>query len=471
MSSTTLVADSERSQLLRRPLVWFLAIEGLFLGLFFLLLALGFPQAAAAALAAPVQLLLWVVLSENQFAILLFFAAVVPLAFSEMLPPLYHYSVFYHGTAALLAMTQAGRHLISRREPQWRLSPLEFAPVVIIGLWIAVSCVNAFLRGWANRMMISFTFFNLELLVIGYFFAVVPRSKEQVRTVVNLLIAGTVLMALLIPFLPAPIGEGGILGGKLIVTPFSIFNLNHFGGVVACIAMVISALLVTSSSGRTRLILLLTMLPLLVTLVLTKSRGAWLGFALGFVYMVLRARSMRLMLLAAFIGLLFVSSSVVRYTVFIRAAETSARDPSLAGRLLLWKYAWDLGRKNWLLGVGQENFRHVKHLSGFPLPRWHSFKYNSHNLFLEHFVNLGVVGLICFLWLVIGAWRKYNRLARSRDPDIRGLGLGFAAAIVVLLGHGLVDSYLFVHGVAALVMIVIGLSVALSRVAAATGAR
>ncbi len=452
----------------RRALLWLLVVEGLFLGLFFLLLALGFPQAAAAALAAPVQLLLWVILADRQFAILVFFAVVVPLAFSEMLPPLYHYSVFYHGTAVLLVITQAGRHLSSRREPQWRLSRWELAPVVIIGIWIFLSCVNAILRGWANRMMLSFTVFNLELLLIGCFFAVVPHEKRQVKTIVNCLIAGTVLMALLIPFLPAPIGEGGILGGKLIVTPFSIFNLNHFGGVVACMAMVISALLITTERTRARVILPLLLLPLLVTLVLTKSRGAWLGFGLGFVYLVVRARSLRLMLLAAFIGLLFLSSSVVRYTLFIRAAETSARDPSLAGRLLLWKYAWDLGRKNWLLGVGQENFRHVKHLFGFPLPRWHSFKYNSHNLFLEHFVNLGVVGLLCFLWLVVGSWRKYNRLARARDPDIRGWGLGFAAAIVVLLGHGLVDSYLFVHGVAALLTIIIGLSVALNRIAAAT---
>lgn len=468
MSATTLVADSEQSRLLRRPLVWFLVVEGLFLGLFFLLYGLGFPQAAAAALAAPVQLLLWAILADSQFAILVFFAAIVPFAFSEMLPPLYQYSVFYHGTVLLLVLAQAGRHLSSRREQQWHLSRLELAPVIILGVWTVASCVNAILRGWINRMMISFTRFNLELLVIGYFFAIVPRTKGQIRAIVNCLIAGTVLMALLIPFLPAPIGEGGILGGKLIVTPFSIFNLNHFGGVIACLVMVISGVLITTTSVRARVILPLLLLPLLVTLVLTKSRGAWLGLGLGFVYLVLRARSVRLLLVVTFIGLLLLSSSVVRNTLFIRAAETSARDPSLAGRVLLWKYAWDLGRKNWLLGVGPENFRHVKHLVGFPLPRWHSVKYNSHNLFLEHFVNLGVGGLLCFLWLIIGAWRKYNRLARARDPDIRGLGLGFAAAIIVLLGHGLVDSYLFVRGVAALVAIIVALSVALTHIRAAT---
>jgi O-antigen ligase len=450
----------------RRPLLWLLGAEVFFVGLFLLLAGLGLTKWAIVAIAAPVQLVIWALLVRSRFAILLFVTAVVPLAFAEMLPPAYQQYVLYPGTVLLLLLTWGTGYLSMDEERTWRLGRWELLPMVLFGVWTVLSCANALLRGWSSRMLVVYSVFNLEILVIGACFAVVPKGLRQVKTILYILIGGSVLMAVLIPFMPGPIGEGGILGGKLIVTPFAMFNLNHFGGVMAMMGIVVLALLTFADEAGGRLLWALVLLPLVVTMVLTKSRGAWLGFALGFIYLVVRARSFRLVVLSAVVGFVLLSFGVARQTLLVRTAETSVYDPSLAGRLLLWKYAWEIGKRNWVLGVGTENFRHVKHLSGFPKSRRHSFKYNAHNLVLENFANLGVVGLVCFFWMFIGAFRKLDRLRHARDPAVRGIGLGLAAAIVVFLGHGLVDSYLFVYGVTAMLAILLGLSVALERIAA-----
>lgn len=68
---------------------------------------------------------------------------------------------------------------------------------------------------------------------------------------------------------------------------------------------------------------------------------------------------------------------------------------------------------------------------------------SAYSVFLEHLVEMGYLGLGCFLWLIIVTFnygiRQIKRLRSVRERQ--GLWvIGAIAAIVGLLAHGLVDT-------------------------------
>jgi hypothetical protein len=99
------------------------------------------------------------------------------------------------------------------------------------------------------------------------------------------------------------------------------------------------------------------------------------------------------------------------------------------GRLLLWKTAAGMiGARPWI-GVGPDNFRLLYgSAAGLPGadPRTH-----TNNMYLEVLVGGGILTLIPFAWLLVGAGRLFA-----------AAGGALAAAGAAIAVHGLVDSFL-----------------------------
>ena len=84
---------------------------------------------------------------------------------------------------------------------------------------------------------------------------------------------------------------------------------------------------------------------------------------------------------------------------------------SVAGRIVLWRSVIQLGLRKPLFGLGLTTY-HQYHMY-IPLltegGRWYQPNINSHNLYIDLFAQLGLVGLVVFFWAVaeIGlfAWR------------------------------------------------------------------
>lgn len=66
---------------------------------------------------------------------------------------------------------------------------------------------------------------------------------------------------------------------------------------------------------------------------------------------------------------------------------------------------------------------------------------HAHSLLLQIALDLGVPGLVAFLWLLAAAGVMAFRAYRGHtDPSARGLALGLAAGLVAYLGAGLIDT-------------------------------
>ena len=444
-----------------RGLAWFIGLELLCVAGCFVMLRMGQTKIATAFLLGPFQLLIWSILLSSGQSLLAVFTVLLPLAGARMLPYTYELFVYMPGTVMLLCLLALTSYLFAGRPDRVRLRASEWFPLCAIGIWTIASGLNATTRGWGCQFLLVMTLVTVQAMLLAYFFATVPRSLTNVRMLLYMLVAAAVFVALCVPFIQTSSGGFGAFGGKMVETPFGFVNLNTIAYVLGPTSAVALGMAVGARRRRTRFLLWSAVFVCAMALVLTKSRGGWLGFAAGFLYLMARKRSLLLLVSAAAVCLAVVLSDVLRALFVSRAVATTAYDPSLLGRFVLWDYAWRIGKANWLLGVGMENFRYVKHFFGFPMPLKFGIDFNAHNVYFETFVDLGVMGLALFLWMLVSSFVRSFRAAGTAESG--DLGLGLSAGIVAYAAHGLFDCVLFQPGVFALLALLVGLSASLRR--------
>ena len=115
-----------------------------------------------------------------------------------------------------------------------------------------------------------------------------------------------------------------------------------------------------------------------------------------------------------------------------------AEAPWVVGRLDLWSAAVKLFAAHPLLGVGPDNFRHY-YGAEFGLEGWDE-RVQANNLYLEILADLGIVGLLAFLGVIVGPIRSIIRTLRTQDEAYIALGVAVSAGAFLL--HGLLDSFL-----------------------------
>ncbi|MFH1023964.1 MAG: O-antigen ligase family protein [Planctomycetota bacterium] len=164
-----------------------------------------------------------------------------------------------------------------------------------------------------------------------------------------------------------------------------------------------------------------------IALLLSQSRGPWLGAAGGLTALeVFHRRRWRLLIPMAVIPLLFLNGDIRgRAGTFLNLEE----DSSTTVRLAYWQSALHISGRYPLVGVGTGQIyaaaaRHRGDPEFPPLPP--TWRGNVHNMFLQHLLEKGIIGLLIFIWLlsqfVIAGWHAWRR-ARGGPDEILGLAL------------------------------------------------
>ena len=113
-------------------------------------------------------------------------------------------------------------------------------------------------------------------------------------------------------------------------------------------------------------------------------------------------------------------------------------------RVRLWQAAWQMALDHPLLGVGPDNFLYA-YRSHYVLPAaWEELNLSHpHNLLLDLWTRLGLVGVLAGLYALAvafrSAWRSFRRGSAYAWPLALGLLAGLAATVL----HGLIDNSLF----------------------------
>ncbi len=200
-----------------------------------------------------------------------------------------------------------------------------------------------------------------------------------------------------------------------------------------------------------------------LALVMSWSRGAWLGFAAAVGTLVLflpRKRWHGLLLVALAVAGLAISlqlnllpaSVAERLTSWqddfqlgdVRGVDINDANYAVLERLAHWQAALDMARDNLWLGVGFGNYEPSYpdyDLLNWPYPLGH-----AHNYYLNLLAEVGVIGLITYLILWATIFWQTIHLLKLSDWRWRGVALGLLAAWTALSVHHLLDK-LYVNNI------------------------
>ncbi|MBD2183625.1 putative bicarbonate transporter, IctB family [Planktothrix sp. FACHB-1355] len=193
-------------------------------------------------------------------------------------------------------------------------------------------------------------------------------------------------------------------------------------------------------------------------LILTFSRGGWIGFVvLLFVFLLLlidwlsiqlppfwRTWSLPILLisLAAILGLAILFVEPLRDRVF--SMFVGREDSSNNFRINVWAAVQEMIRARPIIGIGPGNTAFNKIYPLYMRPRYSAL--SAYSILLEVAVEAGLIGLGCFLWLLLVTFNQgWVQLRRLREFGSRE-GFWLIAAIASFLGmlaHGTVDTVLY----------------------------
>lgn len=224
----------------------------------------------------------------------------------------------------------------------------------------------------------------------------------------------------LVPFTPD--GEGRL------AWPFT--HPNYLG--FFCAALLPLAVVAAASARRPlpRAAALLATALGLAALVLSGSRSAWIGAAVGVAVVAAYGPARRAIAAGTLVTLAAASPVILD-----RASDADAGLGNV--RLQIWRDAIDAFADHPLTGVGINQFsRHARPLleqGGAPLPG------HAHELYLGRAAELGALGLAGIVALLVLALLAAHRGARRARGTRRLLGVGAAAALAALAVVGLLD--------------------------------
>ncbi|HET9492856.1 MAG TPA: O-antigen ligase family protein [Chloroflexia bacterium] len=133
-------------------------------------------------------------------------------------------------------------------------------------------------------------------------------------------------------------------------------------------------------------------------------------------------------------------------------------DGASVERLKLWRAAWAMFLDHPLVGVGPDGFRNMYgEYAG--VNEWNRNIYTN-NMYIEMLANLGLVGGLAFLGLVLLALRRIAaNVLRAPAGPVWLLGLGASAACTAFFAHGFVDYFLFATPIYVLFWFLLGVAV------------
>lgn len=235
----------------------------------------------------------------------------------------------------------------------------------------------------------------------------------------------------------------------------TLMNPNLLGGYLLPIfPLAVVAAIVWKHPGR--FLAAATALVAPICIWFTYSRGAFLGLAatvmtflvLGLSLSWPKIKASRKLQLGVGLGLAAVFGAVV-----LRIATNPALQTRIASiftlrghssnsfRMNVWMGVWDMIQHNWLWGIGVGNAAFRKMYSLFMISGFEAL--GAYNVFLEVWAELGIFGLLIFLWLLVAFVGRALYTFWRGAGEARWWAAAIVAALVGTFVLGMVDTVFY----------------------------
>ncbi len=326
--------------------------------------------------------------------------------------------------------------------------------------WLGVTSAWAIEIGPVVKEMTKWA----EIVVAIALLADVLRDRTWRQRVALAVVAAVVAQALIGLAQTVSGLDPGTFAVDGVVRAFGTFDQpNPFGGYLGLHlpALLAAAIYV---DRRRRWWVVLAWLVVFAAIIVSRSRGAWLGVGLSSLVVVLAAAP-RMRRTAVTIAGLVVATMLTFAGLFIAGGLGTPIDPELrstmegrlriedtvqrrafddypiADRIAQWLTGWRMFNSRPLTGVGAGNFDEAYErfrLAPFPYPVGH-----AHNVYINFAAETGLAGLVGIVSLMLWALaRGVRAIRRSRGTPNEWLAVGALGGIVAFATHNLVDSLL-----------------------------
>jgi O-antigen ligase len=204
--------------------------------------------------------------------------------------------------------------------------------------------------------------------------------------------------------------------------------------------------LVVGESGRKRALSMLSWGVQLLALMLTYSRGSWLGWCASIIsFGVMLRRWRESWIILTIVGFLLSFATPLQERVFSLVRPQT--DFSINERIQAMEAGLRVGLDHPVLGVGygrgrlREGIRELYQGTATDITRIA----HTHNMYIELFAGTGLLGLSAFIWLLCHAFSRALKNASSLQDESRIFQFGIAASWIAFAVTGLGDVPFFHH--------------------------
>jgi putative inorganic carbon (HCO3(-)) transporter len=327
---------------------------------------------------------------------------------------------------------------------------IDFFPKTTI---IAFGYILSYLLSMYNSSNTFFSVFDvlflIQMLMVYFYIANYMTTKEDIIYIVNILLVCLFIQSSLIFIQSITRTQLNFTGEVSSAYMFEYFHEgrmmdafrptgtggspNVAGGHIAMLLLMMLSVLFYAKNRFMKILVSLVLLMGIAALILTLSRGSWMGLAAGllvFLFVALRRHWISgkkvlatAVLIAAIIGVF--SGPIV--------ARLSQDDQGAAwSRVPLMKIAFKMIQEHPFIGVGVNNFSTVlpEYLSSELRGEW---LYIVHNHYLLVLAETGIIGALCFLLIMAIVIHTCLRCIKHNDPFLSPLSAGILSSIIGLL--------------------------------------
>ena len=392
--------------------------------------------------------------SSRVFIILLFVVYLVNVVRKNNLFP---WKIFYNNIRSiglLFFLTLAGLSIIGTGNIFWGLRKTIFFLSIFPIYFLTVALVNRWHQKKKIFLILTSSAGLVAFIGLLQFLAQFIFSLERVYTfwAINIIpiFSGFNLGSMILAY-PSLLVN---INGQTIMRAFSFFSDPHmfsfYLGLILPLGIVYSLLI------KNRKILFLNFSLLFFVLLLTFTRGAYLAVAISFIvlsfliYKYLKDKKTAcLLLLILLIFIVPITPIADRFYSTFNLSEGSN-----IGRLEMWKQASKIGFSNFWQGIG---------LGNYALTVDAQFDYRNpvtaHNLYLDIFSEMGIFGLLVWLFLILGTISQlFCKLKKMKNEKEKYIFIGLIGSLVYFLIHSCFETAIYSPTILAVFMVILGIS-------------
>lgn len=336
-------------------------------------------------------------------------------------------------------------------------------PMFLVGVFMIINSFTS-LNILGSMRDLAFNFGGIFLALMVY---KEVNSKERLNNILTSIAIGAALVGVFglyqFVFLGTVQREwiDASLKGVITRRAYSVFmNPNIFAEYLVLVTPLVVSQFWAHRDGFKKFIYLMIAGLLLLNMMLTFSRGGMVSIAVAamiFLFFAMRPLFVFLIPIGIF-SINFLPEKIQNriYSIFNFA------DSSTSYRFKMWGITKDLIRDHPTVGVG---FGHKAFKQEFELLIRSMPIFHAHNTYLEIMAEGGALGIISFLYIVIGSIvNLFKSGMKSTDKYIRTVSIGLLASIMGILTNGMTEHIVYINRIIVMLWMVFGLTGALRNI-------